>query len=61
MGGALLRAALPQGPERAERRVEREERRVPSGSEAAQSKTRPRRAETEVEIKAETGRHILKT
>jgi len=75
MGGALLRAALLQGPERAERRavhawqrlqsrerrVESEERRVQSGSEAAQSKTRRHRAQTEAEIKAETGRQILKT
>jgi len=75
MGGALLRAALLQGPERAERRavhaeqrvesverrVKSEERRVQSGSEAAQSKTRRHRAQTEAEIKAETGRQILKT
>jgi len=78
----LFRAALLQGPERAERRavdaeqrlqsrewraksgewrVESEERRVQSGSEAAQSKPRRHRTETEAEIKAETGRQILKT
>ena len=47
--------------ESVERRVESVERRVQSGSEAAQSKTRRHRAQTEAEIKAETGRQILKT
>ena len=68
MGGALLRAALLQGAVRAERRavhaeqrVESVERRVQSGSEAPQIKTRRHRAQTEAEIKAETGRQILKT
>ncbi len=47
--------------ESGEWRVESEERRVQSGSEAAQSKPRRHRTETEAEIKAETGRQILKT